>query len=65
LIVLHLWALGRSADADFLKAELGEEVKVVALNDMLVAGGVTPYLWRNRKYGSMSGDIGKLQKMLS
>jgi NADPH2 dehydrogenase len=41
-IILQLWALGRAASEDVLKAELGEKGKLVAPSNLPMPGGTTP-----------------------
>ena len=41
-IYLQLWALGRAAKAETLKAELGDAGKVVSASDIPITGGPTP-----------------------
>ena len=41
-IFLQLWALGRAASPDVLKAELGEKGKVVSASDLPFEGGAVP-----------------------
>jgi NADPH2 dehydrogenase len=41
-IYMQLWALGRASNEATLKAELGEDAKVVSASDIPFAGGATP-----------------------